>query len=304
MDLISNLAENYPKTDECLEMDIVLEGGAANGSYHIGCLLYIKLLEKKNILKINRISGSSIGTVAGLYYLTDTLEDCIEVYKKLRESFKKDLNASILKSILEEKINKLTDEDINNLNDKLFIVYHDISQRKQVMINKFTEKKELLSSLLKSCHIPFLSQNSLFYIDDEKEYIDGGVPYIFSEREIGEKKILYIEICKYGKLNGMFCVKKEKNNCGRLLEGALDAHEFFLYKKPSKFCSFVNNWGMKDYVLLRFKQLIFKFMVYCIILFNLIGKKCFPYLPDIYIIQFFSPIFFNFYRDFLLFYCL
>ena len=27
-----------------------------------------------------------------------------------------------------------------NLNDKLFIVYHDISQRKQVMINKFTEK--------------------------------------------------------------------------------------------------------------------------------------------------------------------
>ena len=36
-----------------------------------------------------------------------------------------------------------------------------------------TEKKELLSSLLKSCHIPFLSQNSLFYIDDEKEYIAG-----------------------------------------------------------------------------------------------------------------------------------
>ena len=73
MEMISNLAENYPESNKCINLDVVLESGAANGSYHIGCLLYIKELERRDKLKIDRISGSSIGAVAGLYYLVFVL---------------------------------------------------------------------------------------------------------------------------------------------------------------------------------------------------------------------------------------
>ena len=99
MDMIKNLAENYPESNKMQHLDLVLESGAANGSYHIGCLLYIKELERKNKLKIDRISGSSIGAIAGLYYLTDTLDDFIEDYKTLRECFKRHLNLKGLKTI-------------------------------------------------------------------------------------------------------------------------------------------------------------------------------------------------------------
>ena len=73
MKLIQNLIDNHPKTNETENMDLVLESGAANGGFHVGCLLYIKSLEKKKIIKIDRISGSSIGAIAGFYYLINSL---------------------------------------------------------------------------------------------------------------------------------------------------------------------------------------------------------------------------------------
>ena len=45
----------------------------------------------------------------------------------------------------------------------------------------------------------------------EKKFLDGGMPYIFPKRNVGDKKILYINICVYNKLNGLFSVKKELN---------------------------------------------------------------------------------------------
>jgi len=304
MEYINNLVENHPKTKKCIELDIVLESGAANGSYHIGCLLYILLLEKKNILKINRISGSSVGAIAGFYYFINSLQEFKDDYIKIRECFKQNLNFSILKTILEKKINSLSEEELNQLNNRLYIVYHDVQQKKQILKNTFTDKKELLSTLLKSCHIPYLVNSEMFYKEDDKEYFDGGIPYIFHERERGEKKILYINISKINKLSCLFCIKREKNNYGRLLEGALDAHEFFIYEKNSKFCSYINEWKMTDFTILRLKQLVFKLLFYFIIIIHFVGKNIFPYISKYYFIQMLTPIFINFYYDFLLYYCL
>ena len=100
---IVNLVDNHPVTTNCFDMDIVLESGCANGSFHIGCLLYISLLERKNIVKVKRISGSSVGAIAGFYYILNALTDFKNDYKKIRACFKKKLNYSILKTILEKK---------------------------------------------------------------------------------------------------------------------------------------------------------------------------------------------------------
>ena len=301
---IINLVDNHPKTKDCFELDIVLESGCANGSYHIGCLLYISLLEKKKILKVNRISGSSVGAIAGFYYFINSLPEFKDDYKKIRNCFKKNLNYSILKSILEQKIETLTEDNLKNLSNKLFIVFHDIQEKKQIIKSTFTNKKELLSSLLKSCHIPYLANNELFYMEDNKAFFDGGIPYIFPERSVEDNRILYINISKLNKLNKLLCINKEINNYGRLLEGALDAHEFFLYERNSKFCSYVNEWRIYDFTILRLKQLIFKFFFCFLIIIHFLGQRFFPFISEYYFIQTLSPVFINFYRDFLLFYCI
>ena len=144
----------------------------------------------------------------------------------------------------------------------------------------------------------------MFYMEDEKEFFDGGMPYIFPERSINDKKILYVNICNYNKLHCLFSVRKEINPYGRLLEGALDAHNFFLYKGKAKLCSYINNWGIFDFIVLRLKQFIFKIIFYCAIVIFYIVKNLYPFLSKFWIVQYFSPLIYNIYRDILLFYCL
>ena len=44
---IENLVKNLPKTDKSQNIDLVLEGGAFNGSYQIGSLMFLKEMEKR-----------------------------------------------------------------------------------------------------------------------------------------------------------------------------------------------------------------------------------------------------------------
>ena len=130
---IKNLVVNLPKEENIGTIDLVLEAGAANGSYQIGCLLYLKELEKQNKVKIDRISGSSIGAISGFYYFTDTLDKFQEDYF-LTKCFKEHLNVHILKKY-SKKTEKLSEENIKELNDKL-LLYIMTQDRK----NKFYEK--------------------------------------------------------------------------------------------------------------------------------------------------------------------
>lgn len=301
---IKNLVINLPSGENLGVIDLVLEAGAANGSYQIGCLMYLKELEKQNKVKIDRISGSSIGAISGFYYFTNTLDKFQEDYLLLTKCFKEHLNVCILKEILEKKFEKLSDENIKELNDKLFIVYHEAGQKKQILRKKYENKEDLLNCLLKTSHLPYLvTQNSLCYKEKNKFYVDGGIPHIFENRDNYDKKILYISILGILDLKGMFSVKKEKNNYGRLLTGALDIHNFILYNN-SRFCSYVNDWKINDFALLRVKQFIIKIIILVIIYLHIIGSFIYPFIQNTTIYNHLSPLLFNFYRDCLLFYCL
>ena len=152
--------------------------------------------------------------------------------------------------------------------------------------------------------MPFLvTQNSLCFKEKNKFYIDGGIPHIFENRDNYDKKILYISILGIANLRSIFSVKKEKNNYGRLLTGALDIHNFILYNS-SQFCSYVNNWKINDFALLRLKQFIIKFIVLIIIYLHVLGTFIYPIIQNTTIYNHLSPLIFNFYRDCLLFYCL
>ena len=303
MENIKNLIYNYPKQKECKIIDLILESGAANGSYHLGCVMYLFGLEQKNIIKIDRISGSSIGSIIALYYFTNTLDEFFKDYQKLRECFKQNLNVKILKDLLKNKISLIDDKTFNLIKTKLYIVYHSINNREQIIKTNFKDKEDLYHSILKSSHIPYITDGNYFYEHDNDKFFDGGIPYIFPERN-SDNNIVYVSINNLYNLNGFFSVKKEKNNYGRFLKGALDAHQLFLYNKRGIFCSYINNWNIFDYFILRFKQLFMKIIFFTFISFYYVFNMLYPYIGSIVVLQNITTIFKNIYRDVILFYCL
>lgn len=88
---LEKLIEKFIKDLDCKhipsEIDLVLEGGAFNGSYEIGILLYIKELEKRNKLKVNRISGTSVGAILGVAYILDKINLFNIISNRLIENF-------------------------------------------------------------------------------------------------------------------------------------------------------------------------------------------------------------------------
>lgn len=70
---------NVPKN-----LDIVITcGGAVGGAYGLGVLKMIKELEKNNIIKINSILGSSIGSILGAHYLNDSLDNLEKTFNAI-----------------------------------------------------------------------------------------------------------------------------------------------------------------------------------------------------------------------------
>ena len=53
--LIDNLPDSIKNAKEPLVLDLVLDGGAFNGSYLVGALYFLKEMEKRKYVKINRI---------------------------------------------------------------------------------------------------------------------------------------------------------------------------------------------------------------------------------------------------------
>ena len=72
-----------------MNIDIVLEGGAFNGSYLAGCLIYLKELEKRNYIKIHKLSACSVGTLISLAYFIEDKELISKVYNIAYNNLKK-----------------------------------------------------------------------------------------------------------------------------------------------------------------------------------------------------------------------
>jgi len=105
--------------------------------------------------------------------------------------------------------------------------------------------------------------------------IDGINPYIFKDRTVDDDKILFIRLTSYGKFKKMLNIRGEYNHSERMLEGILDTHRFFKGDK-SVLCSWINNWGILDYISFRSRQIFWLIVVLICYMF----KKITPYIPD------------------------
>ena len=248
---IENMIDNYPLSlkqelsANPIQMNIVLEGGAFNGSYLTGCLFYLQELEKKGYIRIHKLSACSIGSLLSLgYFIKDKiklLEINDLIYNIAYNQLKTKGNINIFEKVFELLKEYVTYDILQKVNNKLYITYFNVNTGKQKIVYKYKSTDHLLDVIRRSCSFPFIVDQNLSY---KNKYIDGMYPYIFSKSQNSNRKTLYLNLHNYNYLLGALFIKNEKTNMKRIFVGLVDMHIFFTSKRNTEFCSYVHDWSL------------------------------------------------------------
>ena len=261
---INKLIENLPNTIKNVKspllLDLVLDGGLFNGSYLVGALYFIKEMEIRGYVKVQRISGSSIGSIIGFLYFIDDLDDASYLYEMLLKDFKKTHNFTFIKTLKEKLQHKIPHDVCHSVNNKFYITFTNVQKRKKIVKKTYRNVDEIIDCIIKSCFIPFLIDGNIVY---KSSYIDGLNPYIFKTNKKG-KKILFMDLSTTDKLFGIINIKNEKTNLHRILSGMLEIHTFFIKGVSTNMCSYVNDWNVFQYMYMYFRYLIEKLAIHSI----------------------------------------
>lgn len=256
---ISALTININKELIPGEIDVVFSGGAFNGVFGYGICLFLQELENKQITKINRISGCSIGSLLAVNYINNNIDkiELDEMFNTMQSNFIERYNLDILYSIIEKNINQqfIKDSDLSILKNRVYINYFNIDTLKHDVICDFKTKKELIDTIYRSCFVPYLIDGNCLC---EDKYMDGIYPYIFNDCKC---RCLYINLFSIKKLYRSFFTKDEKNTSYRLLIGVSDLNEFLL-EGNSDMCSWRDKWSYKKQIITR----IIEISIYYILL--------------------------------------
>lgn len=293
------LLKNLDKSNFSFNLDLVLEGGCMNGAYEIGGLILIKELEKLKYFKIKRVSGASVGAYAGLLYLIDKLHVYVEEYEIMKEGFRETLTLEKLEHQLRKLVYNLSDKEFKSLQkNKLYIRFYDVNTQECILKYKYKTREELIETILKSCHMPFLINGKMFYEKDKKQYIDGGMPYIFNDLEMKQnRKTLYMTLTRYDKIKSILNVSNEKTIHGRVLEGIIDTYNFFLKNRMTDMCSYVEEWGIPETLRYSIFNYAYKLLVYVIYILYKIHEYIFPYISETPLYKKFTPLMKRIYKN-------
>ena len=258
---INNLPGHLLNIKTPIRLDVVLEGGLFNGSFHAGVLFFLKEMEKRNIVKVERISGASIGSLMGFLYFSNNLNMIYDLYNLIYTNFKKTHKLKIIKDLNQLIRDKLTTHICDLVDHRLYISYYNVKTGKKIIKKTYKNQDVLMNTIIKSCFIPYLIDGHMLY---ETKYIDGISPYIFKYKK--DKRILYVDLFGYDKLFHFFNIKNETSNEHRMLAGLLDIHNFFVKQHSTCMCSYVDNWNVTHTLSYYIKMFFEKLCVYVIII--------------------------------------
>jgi hypothetical protein len=231
--LLDELIDSITPPKETESYNLVLDSGAFNGGYLIGCLLYIKEIEQKKYVNIEKISGSSIGSICGLLYLSDKLEVYSEFYSSIRNDMISKLNYKVLYKILDDIICKEQNDFYKKCNNKLFVTYFDIKKKRDVIVSNYKSNKHLYRVIKNSTYIPVIAGGLT-----SNNKIDATVPHIIYDKN----KTIFLNLTTFKKVT--FCLNvSEKNPTYKSLIGIIDIHQFYSTKCKTEICSCVNEWS-------------------------------------------------------------
>jgi hypothetical protein len=238
-DYVNKLIENLPDSAKTKEkIDLVLDGGIFNGSYLVGALYFLKEMERRKYVEVDRISGCSIGSVVAFLYLIDAFDLMPVLYKTVNSEFKTNYRLNTIKHLKTYLKDRIPEDICKKVNHKLFISYHDVKQKKKIVKSTYIDADDIIDTIISSCYIPFLIDRNILY---KNKYIDGLNAYIFPHEK--GKRVLYMELYGYDKISNTLNVKNEKSNFHRVLHGLLDIHNFYIKQTNTSMCSYVDNWN-------------------------------------------------------------
>ena len=251
-------------------INLVFDSGAVNGILGIGAALYIHNLEQHGYFKVKKVSGCSIGSLIALWYIHGCPEDMYNYCDKLFDYYKVHKNFYIYETIVREIVYKLfpnEDSDMGVINSRLYINYFDTKKNKNRVISNYKNRGYLITCILRSSHVPFLTSTEHKY---QGRYIDGIVPHFFSD----ENKNLFVQLISFTNPFNCLNVKLEQNIYSRLLRGIVGVNDFFVNGKMN-ICSYVNmtSYLTKSHLYMR-KQLVL--IILSIIEWTIIMKKHIP----------------------------
>lgn len=267
---VNTFMENLPHTPTKPQtLDLVLNGGAFNGSYMLGVLYFLREMKQRNYIHISRISGCSIGAFLGLLYYGDQLPLFSRLYSIIRDEYTQTGFMSTLLQmqhyLLHSETNELEssspssssassseskdphgpsltrEEWVQRVNGKLFISYYNVRLRKKCVKSVFKSYEDLCNTVIKSCFVPLLINGNLLY---KRTYMDGIHAHVFRPKP--NRRILYIDLCGYDKIGDVFSITHEKTNYHRVLSGLLEIHTFFIKGRDTSMCSYVDRWTVRQ----------------------------------------------------------
>ena len=297
--LFESLPEKLKNTTTPIEIDLVLEGGAFNGSYLVGSLFFLKKMEKNNIIEIKRISGASVGAFMGLLYFMDSLDLVYDLYNITLNDFKKKCFINIQTIIKNHFKNNIPNDVCSKINNKLFITYTNIKKVKKTTISKYKDIDFLLDTIIKSCFIPILINKKIFY---KNKYIDGLLPYVFPFQK--QRKILYLDITSHDKIYSSINIKNEKTNFHRVLTGLLETHKFFIKKHSTCLCSYVNKWSIVQKMYNNCKKIVEMILMYLLFIIYLLKQFITPEINNHFVFKSIKKCFNILYISIIINYCI
>ena len=266
--LIDNLPDDIKHAKEPVLIDLVLDGGVFNGSYLVGALYFLKEMEKRNYIKIDRMSGCSVGAIVALLYHMDALELMHQLYEMIKIDFSQTYKLQFVRELKKYLADRIPDDIMQKVNHKLFISYHNIKKDCKQVKSTYKDVDDIIQTNIKYSYIPFLIDGNILY---ENKYMDGITPYIFSKEP--NKKILYLDLYGYDKIGNLLNVKNEKTNFHRILSGLLDIHSFYIKQSSTQMCSYVNDWNLSHNGFNYCKFLVEKCCIYFTYFLVLIKDK-------------------------------
>jgi hypothetical protein len=256
--LIENLPDDIKNVKEPIKMDVVLDGGIFNGSYHVGALYFLKEMENRKYIKIERISGCSVGAIVGFLYFIDALDLMPKLYDLINKEFRQTYNLNLIKELKKHLSERIPSDICERVNGRLYITYNNIKKGTKPVKSVYKDVDDIINTIIKSSYIPYLIDGNILY---ENKAVDGIIPFVFKERE---KKILYLDLFGSDKLGNLLNVKNEKSNYHRILSGLLDIHSFFIKKSNTPMCSYVNDWNYSNICFNYIKTIIERICIYLI----------------------------------------
>jgi hypothetical protein len=276
---VKKLIDNFPEellsrySNSPEEIDIVLDGGLFNGSYLAGALYFLKEMERQHYVTIQNISGCSIGSLVAFLYFIDKLHLIGDLYTIVNSNLKKNYNLQTLLNI-KELIGPHIPADIcSKINGRLYISYYDIHNGKTIK-STYSDADEILYTIIQSCFIPYLIDGNFLH---KERFFDGINPHFFplcgnSGTSGNNRKILYLDLFGFDKINQLMNVKNETTNCHRILSGMLDIHSFYIKGYNTSMCSYIHSWTLYNYGVYYIKQ-IFEWIVVIILKYIVLFKN-------------------------------